>query len=114
MRNALYLGLLVLAVTAVAIADVLLRKAAVLGSMAAAIKSAEMLGAILLYLFQIIFFTYLFVKGMPLTIVSVLQTALYAIITIGAGVFLFQESLNAAQIIGIVLALSGVLLLNIK
>ncbi|MBI4095083.1 MAG: hypothetical protein HY435_02745 [Candidatus Liptonbacteria bacterium] len=113
MPKLLHIGLLILAVSAVAIADALLKKAAVGGGgFTEALKSPLMIGAILLYLFQIFFFTYIFVAGWKLSIVSILQTGLYALITLTAGVLFFGESLNTVQITAIVLTLTGVVLLN--
>lgn len=106
-------ALLILAVSAVAIADVLLRKAEALGGLTKAILSPWMLGAVALYLFQIFFFTYLFVSGAKLINVGVIQTVFYALIVILSGVFIFGESLSSVQIIGMILALSGVFLLNL-
>ncbi len=108
----LYLAILLLAASAVAVADVFLRKASTLGSMSAVIRSPLVFGAILFYLFQIAAFAYLFIKGEQLTIVAVVQTALYALITIGAGIFVFRENITLLQLVGIILALSGVVLVN--
>lgn len=105
--------LLFLAVSAVAIADVLLRKTHEIGSLSKAIFSPWMLGAVLLYLFQIFFFTYLFVSGVKLVHIGVLQTILYAVIVLLAGIFIFGESLTPIQIVGVVLALISVTLLNL-
>ena len=49
--------LLILAVASVAIADVFLKKTQALGSMSQAFMSPWMFGAVVLYLFQIFFFT---------------------------------------------------------
>ena len=110
-----YAALLFLAVTAVAIADIFLKQATANGaSLWEAIKSPWMLGAIFLYLFQIFFFTYVFVAGVPLISVGILQTVLYAVIVLLAGFLLFHESLTGIQIFGTILALSGVLLINMR
>ncbi len=112
MPKIVFLGLLIAAVSAVAVADIFLKKAALGGGLAAAFKSPWVIGAVFLYLFQVFFFLYLFVAGSKLSIVSILQTGLYALITLVAGVFLFNESLRAIQVAGIILTLAGVLLLN--
>lgn len=106
--------LVVLAVSAVAIADVFLKKTQSLGSMSQALMSPWMLGAIILYLFQIFFFTYLFMSGAKLTTIGIMQTVLYALIVLAAGIFLFGETLSVVQIVGIVLAIAGVIMLNIQ
>ena len=112
MNKFLYIGLLVLAVSAVGVADAFLKKASISGGLVAAIKSRWMLGAVILYLFQIFFFTYVFVAGFKLSVVSILQTGLYAIITLASGILFFQESLSTTQIIGIISTLVGVIILN--
>ena len=106
--------LLILAVSAVAIADVFLKRASIAGSLTAALKSPWMLGAIALYLFQIFFFTYVFVSGTQLVNVGILQTALYAIIVLAAGFMIFSESLSPVQLAGMGLAIVGVLMMNLK
>lgn len=113
MTKIFILLLLILAVSAVAIADAFLKKAAAGESnLIAVLKSPWTLGAIALYLFQIFFFAYVFVAGYKLSLVAILQTGLYALITLGAGLFFFHESLTMIQIGGIVLTLAGVVLLN--
>lgn len=114
MPKVLHLLLIVVAVTAVAIADVCLKKAAADGSWALTFKSPWMILAILLYLFQIIFFTHLFRSGKELSVIGNMQTILYALVILGAGVFLFQESLSKVQLTGVLLALVGVILINLK
>jgi drug/metabolite transporter (DMT)-like permease len=105
--------LLVSAVSAVAVGDILLKKTQASGSFIKAVLSPWMLGAIILYLFQIAFFTYLFVSGVKLVHVGIMQTVFYALIVLLAGIFLFGESITAIQGIGIALALIGVILLNL-
>lgn len=109
----IHTALLILAVSAVAIADVLLKKTQTAGSFVEALTSPWMIGAILLYFFQIYFFTYLFFHGAKLINVGIMQTVFYALIVIIAGVLFFGETLSAIKIIGIILALSGVFLLNL-
>ncbi len=105
--------LLILAVTAVALADVCLKKAAQVGTLSQAFLSPWMALAIGLYLFQIFFFTYLFVAGWQLSIIGNLQTVFYALVVLSFGVIYFHETLTAVQMAGICLALIGVYLINI-
>ncbi|MDQ3090010.1 MAG: hypothetical protein M3Q24_02565 [bacterium] len=105
---------LLLAVAAVAMADVFLKKASLGGSLMSALKSPWMIGAILLYLFHIFFFTYIFVSGKNLVGVGVMQTALYATIVLLAGFFIFNETLKPIEIVGMILAASGVVLMSLK
>jgi len=105
--------IIILAVIAVAVADILLKKAAAQGSIFQAIRSPWMAGAIGLYLFQIGFFTYAFIAGWKLSIIGALQTALYALIVLAAGVLVYRETLSPIQVAGILLALGGVVLINL-
>jgi len=105
-------AVIILAVVAVAVADVFLKKAAAHGSMSGALRSPWLLSAIGLYLLQIALFTIAFMAGWKLSIIGALQTALYALIVLAAGVFLYNESLTRLQVVGILLSFSGVLLIN--
>ncbi len=104
--------LILLAVIAVAIADVLLKKATAHGNLMDALRSPWLIWAIALYLLQISFFTIAFIAGWRLSIIGALHTALYALIVLGAGVFLYNEHLTRPQIVGLLLAICGVVLIN--
>lgn len=108
-----HIGLFTLAVAAVAIGDVCLKKASLTGSFRLAIISPWILAAVLLYLYQILFFTYVFAAGWRLSIVGMMQTVLYAFIVVGVGVLYFKETLSTGQGIGMMLAFAGVVLINI-
>ncbi len=114
MSAPLHFVLIILAVAAVAIGDVFLKKASLAGNFTRAMTSPWMVVAIVLYLYQIIFFTYVFVAGWRLSIVGMLQTVLYALIVLGAGILYFKESLTIGQGIGMGLAFAGVLLMNME
>jgi multidrug transporter EmrE-like cation transporter len=101
-----------LAVMAVAVADVLLKKATVHGDLAQTVRSPWLWGAVVLYLVQIGFFTYAFVAGWKLSVIGSLQTVLYAVIVLAAGVLLYRETVTPVQIIGMLLAVGGVVLIN--
>jgi len=101
-----------LAVTAVALADVLLKKVTAQGSLHSVLRSPLLAWAIGLYLFQIGFFVAAFLAGWKLSVIGALQTAVYALIVLAAGALLYHESLSRVQIIGVLLAFGGVVLLN--
>lgn len=101
-----------LAVIAVAVADVLLKKATALNDLRITLHSPWFWGAVGLYLLQIGFFTYAFISGWKLSVLGALQTALYAIIVLAAGIVFYRETLTPTQYIGIALAMSGVVLIN--
>ena len=106
------LTLIGVAVIAVAVADVLLKKATVHGSFEHALSSPWLWGAVGLYLLQIGLFTYAFVSGWQLSSIGALQTALYALIVLAAGVLLYRETVTPTQIVGMLLAISGVVFIN--
>lgn len=107
-----YILLLIIAVAAVAVADVCLKRAALPGSLANALRSPWMLVAVILYLMQVVLFVVVFSNGWKLSAVGILQTALYAVITLSAGVLLFGEVLSLQQTVGVIFAFIGVLLLS--
>lgn len=109
-----FLILILLAVSAVAVADVCIKKAALEGSILGAMKNPWFLAAIALYLFQVFIFTSAFVFGWKLSIVGMLQTVSYAAIVLGSGVFIFHEHLTVLQWIGIVFAFGATILMNLK
>lgn len=105
-------SLIVLAASSVAVADIFLKKTEGLGSINKALSSPWMFGALALYLFQIIFFTYAFVSGSKLVNVGVMQVALYSIIILLASFFIFNETLSQIQVLGLLLALSGIVFMH--
>ena len=111
--RAFYLGLLVLGSSAVAVADVLLKKASSFSSFADFARSPWMIGAILLYAFQIAVFIYLFLSGQKLVDVGIVQIILYALIVVASSILFFHESLTTLKIIGILLGLTGIILMNL-
>ncbi len=85
-------GLFILvAVIAVAVADVLLKKATSHGNLGVALSSPWLFMAIGLYLLQIVIFTIAFISGWKLSLIGALQTALYAVIVLAGGVLLYNE-----------------------
>ncbi len=113
MPKLLQISLIILAVIAVAVADAFLKKASDEGSLHRAFQSPWMIGALLLYLFQILFFTYTFIAGWKLSLVGSLQTVFYALVVLLAGIFIFRETLILIQGAGILLAVGGVILINL-
>ena len=114
MTRLFFVIMIILAAAAVAVADVFIKKAALGGSMMAAIKNPWFIGAAVLYLFQVAVFTWAFVAGWQLSIVGILQIVLYAIIVLVSGVVFFHETLTLLQWTGVALALGGVILLNLR
>lgn len=114
MNKLLEILLIVIAVSAVAIADVFEKKIAVnVSSFWTAIRNPLMIAVVMLYLLQIAIFLYVFVKKAELGTLGVIQTALYAVIVIGSGVLFFNEHISLLQGFGIGLAIIGVVLINL-
>src|SRR5689334_14176472 len=105
-------SVIMLAAVAVAIADVMLKRAALHGNLVTVLRSPWLFFAVGLYLFQIGFFIFAFAGGWKLSIIGALQTALYALIILAAGVFLYNEELTRVQMAGILITFSGVVLIN--
>ena len=114
MTKLMHITLMVLAVIAVAVGDVFLKKAALEGGFTRAMTSPWMAAAIVLYLYQIVFFTYAFLSGWQLSVIGSMQTVLYALIILAAGVLYFNESLSTGQGIGVAMAFAGVVLMNLE
>ena len=113
MPKLLQISLIILAVIPVAVADALLKKASNEGSLHRAIQSPWMIGALSLYLFQILFLTYIFVASWELSFVGSLQTIFYVLVVLLAGIFIFRETVNFVQGLGILLAVGGVILISL-
>ena len=113
MPKLLQISLIILAVIPVAVADAFLKKASNEGSLHRAIQSPWMIGALLLYLFQILFLTYFFIAGWELSYVGSLQTVFYVLVVLLAGIFIFRETVNFVQGLGILLAVGGVILISL-
>lgn len=112
MSKLIEFALIAAAVASVAIADVCLKKIAVnAATLRGALTQPLLLTVIALYSLQIAIFLYIFIKNSPLTLVGVVQTALYALIVIAAGALFFNERVTGVQGIGILLALAGVILI---
>lgn len=105
--------IVVLAGIAVAIADGLIKKAAIGATFTDALKNPLMIGVLFLYLVQIVFFTYVFVNDWQLGVVGILQMVAYSVFVVMTGVFIFKESFTVIQYLGFVLAVLGAVLINI-
>jgi drug/metabolite transporter (DMT)-like permease len=108
----IHLILLGLAMVAVAVADVFLKRATADGDLNATLRSPWLIGAVALYLFQIGVFMFAFLDGWKLSLIGTLQIALYAFVVVAASVLLFRETLSTRQVIGLGLALGGAILVS--
>lgn len=114
MHKLVEFSLIIFAVLAVAIADVVLKRAADADSFLQAVKSPWMMGALVLYFVQILFITYAFIIGWELSILGTLQVVCYALVVVVVGVVYFREQLTPTQFVGLVMAIGGSLLISSK
>ena len=109
----IYLIFLIIGSSAVAVADVFIKKASVLSSFPAIFKNIWMIFAVLLYLLQIFIFAYLFSAGLKLSYVGIVQIILYALIVLLSSVLFFRETLTLFEAIGMTLGIIGIILINL-
>lgn len=107
------LALIILSVLSIAIADVFVKFAAKSGDLMTVFKSPWFIAAIVLYIFELVVYTYLFVHKVELSYVGIVQTVIYAVVVLGSGFLFFHETFSMIQYVGIVLALVGVVLVNL-
>ena len=114
MSKLVEIGLIVLAAFAVGLADVIIKEDAFnVSHLSMAIKNPLTIAVVFLYCVQILIFSFLFVKKAELGIVGIVQTALYAIIVVASGILFFHEKITLIHMIGVVLAIIGVVLTNL-
>ena len=108
------LALVIAAGLSVAIADMLIKKAGIAsGNYGQAILQPIMGAVILLYAAQIMLFTYVFVRKWQLGIVAIVQMAVYAIACVLLGRVVFDERISVVRGLGMILAFSGIVLMNL-
>lgn len=103
----------ILAGTAVGVADAIIKKTAVSGNFISALKNPLIIVVLLLYLVQIIFFLYVFMHGWKLGILGNVQMLFYSITVVLSGFLIFGETLSLVQMAGVALALVAVILMNL-
>jgi multidrug transporter EmrE-like cation transporter len=103
--------IVILAGLSVGLADIFIRKAAGGASFYASLKNPWMIAVAALYATQVVFFAYVFTQGWKLGVVGVINMAVYWLVVLLAGRFLFQEILTPLQIGGMALAVLGVALM---
>jgi hypothetical protein len=113
MSNLLQAGLMLLSALLIIVADTIIKKVSLLGSIAHTLNQPLMYVAYVLYLIQIGIAVYIFKNGGELAIYTNLYIIFYSILGILSGVLIFSEHLSLVQGIGIIFALTGAILLNI-
>ncbi len=105
---------IMIAITSVALADVLIKKMSINAStFSSALRNPLLIVVIFLYIVQILIFLYVFLYKAELGIVGMIATPLYALIVVGSGILFFGESLSLVNVSGMILALVGVVLLEL-
>jgi drug/metabolite transporter (DMT)-like permease len=112
MINYIQLLAIIGAGVSVGLADALIKKIAVTENAWAVFKNPWMMVIILLYLFQIVFFIYVFKHNWKLGIAGNAQMLFYSMTVVISGFFIFKESISIIQMAGIVLAIIAVFLIN--
>lgn len=110
----LQLLIILIAGACVAVADALIKRATIhANTLPEALKHPLILLVILLYLCQIVLFSYVFIKKWDLGIVGISQMVCYAAIVIISGALFFEEKLTLLHGLGMASALVGVILMNL-
>lgn len=104
--------LVLLSAIFVGIADALIKKISATHSFLLALKDPWMLVICLLYLIQVAMIVYIFAHKGDLVIYGNMFIICYSVITVIFGLLIFKEQVSLAQILGIVLALTGAFLIN--
>jgi len=96
----------------IAVADALIKKTGNSTTFLSATLSPWMLLICILYFIQILLALYIFINKGELALYANIFIVFYSILMVLLGIFAFKEHLTFVQGIGIVLALTGALLLN--
>lgn len=107
------LGIIFATALFIALADALIKMNSVDSSFSVAIKSIWMVPIIILYLAQVMLVVYLFLHKIDLGIMANIFIVFYSMLSLFLGYLMFSERLTPIHGFGIVLALSGVILMNI-
>ncbi len=114
MSGLLQIGLIVASALLIIIADTFIKKVSLSGVSSHVLVSPFMLIAYALYFIQILIAVYIFAYGGELAIYANLYIIFYSILGVLFGVLIFNESLSLVQGIGIIFALMGAILINIR
>lgn len=112
MFSLLQTGLMVLSALLIATADTIIKKISISGVSTQALLSPLMFLVYFLYFIQIVITFYIFTHGGELAIYVNIYIIFYSILGVLSGLLIFNEMISLVQGIGIVLALTGVLLIN--
>ncbi len=114
MEKLIQITLIIIAASSVAVADGLVKKSAFnTQNFWIALNNPLIILAVMLYMVQIIIFTYIFIKKWDLGIVGMMQMMIYAAIVIIAGITFFEEKITPAHGAGMILAVAAAVLMNL-
>ena len=114
MSNILQIILMLASALLIIIADTIIKKESLAHGLVNSLSTPLMFVAYALYFIQIIIAIYIFKKGGELAIYTNLYIIFYSILGILTGIIVFSEHISLMQSIGIVFALIGAVLLNLK
>jgi drug/metabolite transporter (DMT)-like permease len=95
------------------VADSIIKKVSAGQTFVSVLRDPWMLAVYGLYLVQIFFAIFIFIFKGELAIYTNLFIVFYGIFGIVVGILYFKETLSTVQILGIVLGLSGAILMNL-
>ncbi len=107
------LAAIIVAGISVGIADALIKKIGLAGNFLSAFWNPWMTGVLILYFVQILLFVYAFVSKLDLGMAGVCAAVFYSLTVVLIGLLFFGESISMAEGLGIVLAIAGVVLMNL-
>jgi len=113
MQKIIQIFALVLAGLTVGVADALIKKASLTEGLLATFKDPLMLIIIPLYIAQVLFFIYVFKHNWSVGIAGNVQIVFYSLTVIISGFLIFGEKISPIQGVGVGLALTGIILMNL-
>lgn len=114
MSNILQIFLMLASAILIIVADAIIKKESLIHGFGSTFLSPLMLLSYFLYFVQIVVAVYIFRKGGELAIYTNLYIIFYSILGIITGVIIFGEHLSFVHYVGILFALVGAILLNIR
>ena len=114
MSNILQIILMLSSAVLIIVADAIIKKESLIHGFGNTFLSPLMFLSYFLYFIQIVIAVYIFRKGGELAIYTNLYIIFYSILGIITGVIIFGEHLSTIHYIGILFALTGAVLLNLR
>lgn len=96
----------------VVIADVIIKKISVTGDFMDALLNPWMVAVYILYFIQVLLAIYIFINDGGLAVYGNLYIVFYSVLMILGGFLLFKEEMTMLQMLGVVMAILGGVLIN--